>query len=132
LVKRRNWLIAAFTALFVLQAPLCVLACLPLVESATAVAGAEHGESPCHETAPSSDPSEPANSHDDCGCEDSYTAIVASADQNSGKLSATPLLPPKALAVDLHASASWVPRAHPKETDLPPPDILLLNTTLLI
>jgi len=130
-MRRRNRLIATLAALFVLQAPLCVLACLSgavPAESSTATPG----DSPCHEQAPSSNPSDPADSHDDCGCEDSYTAVLAGADRTFWNIQSAPVLPPHSLEAPLGALASRTKPVQPIETDLPPPDILLLKSTLLI
>lgn len=123
---------AAFTALFVLQAPLCALACLPSQPSAAAIEEANHGASPCHEQAPSSTPSEPSNSHDDCGCADSYTAVLASAEQAPANLPSLTALAPNFLTQELHTSFGWAAHAQPRDASLPPPDILLLKSTLLI
>ena len=131
-MRRRNWLIATATALFVLQAPLCALACLPVTGSQD-TASAEHGDGPCHEQAPDSTSDEPTNSHEDCGCEAAYTALVKSPDQsplNATSYSAALLT--TRIEGPLRAGAHWVAPAQQKEEDLPPPDVLLLKTTLLI
>jgi hypothetical protein len=128
-VGRRNWLIATATTLVVLLAPLCALACLP--SAAEATASAESGGAPCHEPAPNSTPSEPMNSHDDCGCEASNTALVQSpqASLNSASCSALSTLETAGL---LDAGVHWVALARFEEADLPTSDILLLKSTLLI
>lgn len=131
-MKRHKWLIAAFTALFVLQAPLCVLACLPSADAATAVDAAHQSNSPCHESTPASSPAEPSSSHDDCGCEDSYTAVLASADLATPNLVPTAVIPPLNSADQLRVNLVWLARSNPNETDLPPPDVLLLKSTLII
>jgi hypothetical protein len=131
-VKRRNWLIATLAALFVLQTPLCVLACQ--LNAAPDEAGAEaHHASSCHEEAPSPrSSSEPRDAHGDCGCGDSYTAVLASADQTVSNVQSSPVLPPTALEVPLNAVFSRTTKVQLCEADLPPPDILLLKSTLLI
>jgi hypothetical protein len=131
LVKRRNWLIATATALFVLQGPFCAIACLPSFAPDAQVAETHH-ESSCHGQAPSSKPSEPADSHDDCGCENSYTAILASPDQTFSSVQELVVLPPHFLGAPREAVVSRTTKIWPSETDLPPPNVLLLKSTLLI
>ena len=116
-------------ALFVLQAPLCLLACLPSADAAPMDA-AKHGS--CHEDAPSDAPSAPTHSHEDCGCEDSQCALVLSADQSLSNIFSLVSPLPSLRADGRSTSSRWVQRAQPKETDLPPPDVLLLKSTLLI
>ena len=131
-VKRRNWLIATLAALFVLQTPLCALACLPNAAADEASAEAHHGSS-CHEEAPSPRPSsEPRDAHGDCGCGDSYTAVLASADQTFSNVQTSPVIATKELEVPLNAIFSRTIEVRLSEADLPPPDILLLKSTLLI
>jgi hypothetical protein len=131
-VKRRNWLIATLAALFVLQTPLCVLACQ--LNAAPDEAGAEaHHASSCHEEAPSPrSSSEPRDAHGDCGCGDSYTAVLASADQTFSNVQTSPVIATKELEVPLNAIFSRTIEVRLSEADLPPPDILLLKSTLLI
>jgi hypothetical protein len=119
------------TALFVLLAPLCAIACLPTADI-QGTADSEHGNSPCHESAPSSQPSEPEKSNGDCGCEDSYTAVVPIADQTSTNLPSTAVVLEAAISDVFVSEIRPVARAQLRETDLPPPDILLRKSTLLI
>lgn len=126
-MKRHLRLTAIVTALYVLQSPVCALACLQAVDaSAIQTAGtAGHG---CHEEAPPA-PSEAPSANEDC-C-DSPDEVVTS---QSGSL----------LAPTFHAvvsgTSSYAPIvAHDprelsklREIDLPPPDILLLKSTLII
>ena len=88
-----------------LQAPLCALLCLQSSSPDAQVAETHH-ESPCHEQAPSSKPSEPADSHDDCGCENSYTAVLASPDQTSSKVQNLVVLVPHFLGAPLERVVS--------------------------
>jgi hypothetical protein len=123
---------ATLAALFVLQTPLCVFACLPNAAPDEISAEAHHGSS-CHEEAPSPrPPSEPRDAHGDCGCSDAYTAVLASADQAVSNVQSSPDLPPTTLEVPLNAIFSRTTRVRLCEGDLPPPDILLLKSTLLI
>ncbi len=132
-MKRRNQLIATLAAFFVLQAPLCVFACLQNAAPDESTTEAHHTSPPCHEEAPSpGSSSEPGNAHEDCGCGDSYTAVLASADQTFSTVQSSPVLPPTALEVPLNAVLSRTTKVRLREADLPPPDILLLKSTLLI
>lgn len=128
-VRRRNWLIAIATTFVVMQVPLCALACLPTATQT--IASAERGGAPCHEPAPSSTPSQPMNSHDDCGCEASNAAFVHSSPA-SLDLPNSSALSTLRIAGSLDAGVHWVAQAQPKEADLPTSDILLLKSTLLI
>jgi len=131
-VKRRNRLIATLTALFVFQTPLCVLACLPNAAPDEASAEARHGSS-CHQEASSPrTSSEPRDAHGDCGCCDSYAAVLTSADQTFSNLQSSPVFPPTTLEVPLNAVFTRTTKVRLCEADLPPPDILLLKSTLLI
>lgn len=135
-MKRWNRLIATAAALFVLQAPLCVLACLPSANPEAETAETHQAPS-CHEQAPSSESSsstsEPVESDAECGCESAYTAVLASADPTFS-LAAQNLVvvPPHAMAAPLEAVLVRTSKVRSTETDLPPPDILLLKSTLLI
>ena len=125
-MKRRIWLIATLAALFGLGAPFCALACLqsPAADSVVA-GGAMH---PCHENDPDPSPPEAPGSDSDC-CEFAYDAIFFDAGTPSSIT--TPFA--------THRTASWQPvssvllaQAVSVATSLPPPDILLLKSTLLI
>jgi len=130
LVRQQKWLAAIATAFFLLQAPFCALACLRSSPTAPMDA-AEHGDSPCHEEAPSPARSAPTNSHDDCGCADSYTALAQSVSQTPPDVTNLVHLAPGFSLRSNHASSPWVRRSQPRD-DLPPPDVLLLKSTLLI
>ena len=142
-VKRRNWLIAILAALFVLQAPLCVLACLTNAAQDESTAEALHASPPpCHEQAPhtqaphtqapTSAPDKPADTHNDCGCEDSFTAVLASADKTFANVQTSQVIATKALEDPVGAVLRSTIDVRLSEADLPPPDILLLKSTLLI
>ena len=142
-VKRRNWLIAILAALFVLQAPLCVLACLTNATQDESTAEALHASPPpCHEQAPhtqaphtqapTSAPDKPADTHNDCGCEDSFTAVLASSDKTFPNVQTSQVIATKALEDPVGAVFRSTIDVRLSEADLPPPDILLLKSTLLI
>ena len=137
-VKRRNWLIATLAALFVLQAPLCVLACLTNAAQDESTAETLHASPPpCHEQAPHTQtptpaPNKPADTHNDCGCEDSFTAVLASADKTFANVQTSQVIATKALADPFCAVLRSTIDVRLSEADLPPPDILLLKSTLLI
>ena len=137
-VKRRNWLIAILAALFVLQAPLCVLACLTNAAQDESTAETLHASPPpCHEQAPHTQtptpaPNKPADTHNDCGCEDSFTAVLASADKTFTNVQTSQVIATKALEDPVGAVLRSTIDVRLSEADLPPPDILLLKSTLLI
>ncbi|MAG33754.1 MAG: hypothetical protein CL908_22980 [Deltaproteobacteria bacterium] len=129
--RRRIWLIATVAALLTLQAPLCGLACLESSESGP-MAASEAMDSPCHESAPSRGPSEPARSHDDCSCEDSYAALVPGLETPSSSIQSPQTFAPSRFSETVRRCAVAVPQICSGATNLPPPDILLLKSTLLI
>jgi hypothetical protein len=126
-VRRRIWLIATAAALFVAPAPICAIACLeaPGAQS-TAASATEH---PCHDAGGERAPSESPSAPEACGCGFAHEALVSA----TNVAPATPLAiaPPSALVDALYASADWT-RAVPRDTDLPPPDLLLLESILLL
>lgn len=124
---RGHRLTATVAALFVLQAPLCALACLP--ESGTAImAESAGGAPPCHEPAEAPEKSEP---HDDCGCADSSAALLPLSAKEAA--AAHFVVAPSMAALALpHRVIRRTPHTLLTETDLPPPDILLRKSTLLI
>jgi hypothetical protein len=128
MAKRSIWLIATVVTLFGLQVPLCVLACM---QGSDAESIAAHpAEPPCHEQSSDSSPSEAPSTQQECGCEYAYEALLPSVDSiaNHGSslflLQGTPGQP-------LDSRVRWA-CGGPTSTDLPPPDILLLKSTLLI
>ena len=125
-VRRHIWLMATVAALFGLQASLCALACLddPQPESTTA----HHAEEPCHEHGSSSPVDR--SSHEDRGCEFGYEALVPSPPV-SVSAPVLAFVPSTPRWQPTHSSVRWAPPV-PKDADLPPPDILLLKSTLLI
>jgi hypothetical protein len=126
-MKRRIWLIATVAALFGLQVPLCALACLTS-PSSESVAADNSGLPPCHKHSPDSTPAEAPNSDTNC-CNFAFDAIVVDAGSilniafhaEFSRTQAWQLAPSTSLAYAVSTSA-----------DLPPPDILLLKSTLII
>lgn len=128
MAKQRIWLLTIVVALFGLQAPLCALACAAGPTLSAAVA---EPEAHCRGTSADPAPASPAPSHEDCDCEASREAWLAA---ETGSVAPAPIV------------LAWLPhpvrRPHdlrgPRvitvlpETDLPPPDRLLLASILLI
>ncbi len=132
-MKRHALITIAFAALFGFRAPLCVFACLESGQAAeVAVAEVPAGEqAPCHGTTP--EPSKVPESGDhDCTC-DRTQLVVSKSDVEKGYGPNVSLAPPLLIAsfvvpdVDRNPSGTWSRHEH-----LPPPDILLLNSTLLL
>jgi hypothetical protein len=134
--RRETWLAAIFTALFVLQAPLCAAACLGAADATSGGAaeaptspasGMEHG---CHDASPAPDPADPPSAHEDCGCDLGANALVSQAND----------LPTASPSACLPFSFDTLPcDGRPLRDltivgaiDLPPPDILLLHSILII
>jgi hypothetical protein len=129
-MTRRVLLIATTAILFGLQAPLCALACIDSSADASPASVADASEHPCHEE--SSDSPQPgAPSHEDCGCELAYEAVLPGA-QDTGSTTPTWALAPPSMHSRVADIPRYVPLLVTKLTDLPPPDFLLLKSTLLI
>ena len=127
-MSRFVWLTACLAVLFGLQGPLCAAACL--AEAAPdAVASAPEPAMPCHEpeSAPGPLSSEP---EEVCGCAGGLVAIAGAdvAIDTRGE-GATPL-PAPVLAWRPNSLAERPAAAGAGR--LPPPDILLQSSTLLL
>jgi hypothetical protein len=124
-MRRRIWFIAIVTAFFVLHAPLCVLACVegPSPEATAA----EHS---CHDENSNSSPSEQPSSQSGCGCEPVPEALASqTSDSEIGSLHLH--VSPIHIGVLNVAGVRCEPSVV-RNTDLPPPDILLLKSTLIL
>jgi hypothetical protein len=124
-------------ALFLLaRGPLCGVVCdLSLFEAEVAGAAPHGAASPgaCHESAGSEAPPEPAGAHDACaGCD---TLLLATGESPTTGAGTGPSLQIPGIAVNGPASPLRTLRRAlriPPSIGPPPPDILLLNSTLLI
>jgi len=124
---KRSLLTTMVAALYVLPAPLCAAAC---IESPQPAAVAGHAEPPCHEEAPSSAPPGAPGSHDDCGCQSPDETLTSRTAERT-------LDPAKALGCVaavrvMTLRLASLPSGIPHQGDLPPPDLLLLKSTLLL
>jgi hypothetical protein len=139
----RNLVIALLAGLVTLQVPLCEIACTTGVDAgeqdsarsdshpATTKSAAAHAM-PCHEApSPAAPSGEDRGAHDDCGCE-TLTQFVSSKNESLSGLALTPT--PAHAAVELRWDRSESPRTFPPNRAhlVPPPDILLLHSILLI
>jgi hypothetical protein len=126
-MKRHIWLIATVTALFVLQVPFCALACFePASADPSAVA-----ESSCHETSSDSSPAGESNSHTDCGCDFTTQALVSQPVDANTTASIEFVVHRTDRIEPTHSRRSQAPQVE-QNADLPPPDILLQKSTLII
>ncbi len=150
-MRRRKQLIAIFAALFVLQTPLCALACVP-GGGPTPMSAAAHDAPSCHETTsatttsrtapptprttpeatPEADPVGPVDAHDACGCDESVAAVPSSVEASNPTGFELTGVAADLTARRLDVGIRRVTRVPPRETDLPPPDILSLQSTLLL
>ena len=130
-MNRRVWLIATatLTACFVLYAPFCALACQTVADSPDTTQTIP----PCHEPTPSSSSADPTGTPARCECEESSSIAILSGMPKTFALSASvAVLDPKLPTIAVAKRPARISRGHPEATDLPPPDILLLKSTLLI
>lgn len=134
LMNRHAWIILSLAALFGLRAPLCVFACMDTGGSAPAETTAhDSGQSaPCHGSGSSSPESPPSPVDHECDCDQTQLVLT----KGDAKRAADALeLPTPSLAVVLPLSPvdpSSSPRLWRRHEALPPPDVLLLKSTLLI
>jgi len=122
----RALLVATFAALFGLGAPLCAFACGASATVAASAAPAEES-APCHGSAPTS----PAERESGCDC-DGLRVIVTKSEARAATAAplaiSVPVAPP---AYALHPQRSHA-RVWKKPQRLPPRDLLLLKSTLLL
>ena len=135
-IRHHVWLALACAALFGLRAPLCLAACIDAAAASEAVAESA-APPPCHggmaDDTPSSPDPDRAPAHE-CGCDEFKWVVASHGTTEASKPGGTLVLepPPVHLAsFTFLAPRSSVPRV-PAPQDLPPPDVLLLKTTLLI
>lgn len=130
-MKRHALITIAFAALFWARAPLCAYACMETGfagEVAVAeVPSSEH--TPCHGTAPAQ-PESPESGDRNCDC-DQIQRVVSKDDVKKAYDPEVSLAPPLAVALLILPDAGRVPPGFWRQ-HLPPPDVLLLNSTLLL
>ena len=129
MLRRSIWRIATVAALFALQGPWCDLACL--AGSGVSLATDHDSEPSCHQEAPASPPAQAPAPHEGCGCELAGPEVPLPASSTAwGSLSLA------VMTTGGLASPTPLPRVRvssvPVAGDLPPPDILLLKSSLLI
>jgi hypothetical protein len=127
-MRRPSWFIAIMAALFVLQAPLCALACFENADADPSTVT----ERSCHDEPSDSSPSGESNSHADCGCNFVSQALVSQPTVFNPTPPPVDLVVSSALRSELIYSSGGREPHIAQEADLPPPDILLLKSTLII
>lgn len=125
-MKRHIWLIATVTALFVLQAPLCAFAC---TESAEAQMSTPT-DRPCHGENSDSSPAGESNTHEDCACAFAPETLVSQPIDSNTTMVGIFVYP--ALRLEMMDGGNGQEPLAARNGDLPPPDILLLKSTLII
>lgn len=130
MARRRTRMMAMLAALLVLQIPLCAFACASESPSMTTSAAASH-DAPCHGAPSESEPTTPASDDEQCGCgEAAHQALLASSEKGvMGSGSAIVPSWPILLGASLRRATLQL---EPPATDLPPPDILLRTSILLL
>lgn len=125
---RSAWLILSVAALFGLQGPLCALACVEQAATPTAMA-AEHA--PCHGDQPTP-PADPGSTDHECKC-DHFQLVLSNADAHKVvDLVKAPALELAIATIHTPTYAPSVTALSERHRRLPPPDILLLKSSLLI
>ena len=124
-MKRWVWITASLAALFGLQGSLCAVACLagPPSESIA--------ELPCHGAAGSQTPG-PAESEPEPSCDCGASTVALTEDGAAIATILTAGIPsPRVSPVRVFQQLASEVRPNAAER-LPPPDILLLNSTLIV
>ncbi len=134
-VQLHSWTISAFAVLFALQAPVCAVACLSAAnDSSPRVAAPQQpvDSAPCHGSETDSQPGDPpAYPNDgDCNCETLEQAVWAKAETAAPPLLSVPVQVAHASGCSLQPHRLVL--TLPGEQQLPPRDLLLLKSTLLV
>lgn len=132
-MSRHAWIVVSLAALFGLRAPLCVYTCTQIASQAERVAAdpATSEPPPCHAAGTNPAPRPPSGGHE-CDCD--RTQLVVTKSGIEGSLG-SPELPGLAVAAPetcMRADRTAPRRIATRIESLPPSDILLLKSTLLI
>ena len=119
---RHTWLTVSAIALFWLPGPFCVLACLEDAQSAAPAALAD--EMPCHEQGPS----EPSDLGHDCDCSTASVPALLAFDAPAQMAGVVLRVPAHRAIARTDLLEPFVPRVE----RIPPPDILLQKSTLVV
>jgi hypothetical protein len=119
------------TALFVLQAPLCALACFSPADGSRRAESSPRTAHSCHEGPSESSPAGESGSHEECGCQLELEALVSHA-VDWDAASVADFVFSRRPVVELAASNRSRCLTVARRIDLPPPDILLIKSTLII
>lgn len=143
LVKRRFWLILTMAILFGIEAPLCAFACVeagapqlathdsePVSEATPHLDPTHQRSAPCHGSKPDSAPADVPESHQDCGCDFTVEGLLSDS-SSTATISVIGWTSPDGL-IDFIAADNREAWKASFESDIPPPDLLLLKSTLLI
>ena len=134
-------LILTVTILFGIQAPLCAFACADATSPEFAAVGSDaypgypaqtdSSQAPCHESKSDPAPSEAPGAHEACGCDFVVEGLLSST-PNEATVSIVAWMPPEsAIALFIFGEALEASKVT-FAPGIPPPDILLLKSTLLI
>lgn len=127
--RQGRWLLAIVATLLALQVPLCALACTDASGAVEVAASPQPASPPCHDEAPAPTSKGPQPAHAECGCDvASLTLLPASADIPTTAIA----LAPAPARVGITAGFQDRDARLPCRADLPPPDLLLLKSTLLL
>ena len=129
-MKRHAWLVLSVAALFLVKAPLCTVAC---AEASSEPRVAQHAQNaheamPCHGASPAV-PDEPSRADHECDCDLVRVAKPNNAPPTAASWAA-PALVEFHFAQPSHQAVSWFFAS--RQHSIPPPDVLLLKSSLLI
>ena len=144
IVKRRFWLILTMAILFGIEAPICAIACVTGADGASVSVSplaadsrsSHHVESSCHESRGDSTPGDSPSSDQDCGCDFTVEGLLSTSPNVAATLAASWMSPNGLVAsissIDGLGLATSEDARAAYQPGVPPPDILLLKSTLLI
>ncbi len=129
---RRASLILSIAALVGVQGLLCIAACLDQKIPASSTAAEEHGEgAPCHGSGPTA-PERPDSNEHECNC-DRLQLVLSNGDAYHAVGSLETFAAPRTIAsIQVTDHPPPTIRVQDRHRSLPPPDILLLKSSLLI
>ncbi|MAE94294.1 MAG: hypothetical protein CL910_06505 [Deltaproteobacteria bacterium] len=132
-MKWQAWLIVAFAALFGLRAPLCAHACLDAVPAVALATAEPHPSGPgsCHQSEQEA-PEAPQPGDHSCDCDGAQLAAAKSDAKKGSATSLVPVAPTAAASFSISGARRLPPELWRRHASLPSPDILVLNSTLLL
>jgi hypothetical protein len=132
-MNRYAWIVLSLAALVGLRAPLCTFACTEAASATVATAEDHTGDdAPCH-GGPSGVPEDSPSTDRHCDCDQLPVVLTAGDTTKAGVVLNAASVPAVAVAtIEVPSLAGDRSSLRSHHRRLPPPDLLLLKSTLLI